>query len=326
MLNPSTKEIEFPASNQVVAKSFKLENPGDNYVLYRIKTTAPKRYMVRPNNGLIAPRSQETIKVSMNLVKDPTNDFSKYDKFQVQSACAPQTLPRTEEEIKACWKTLTADTSTEIIKHRIIAKIIQQKFSPIDKSDLISDSHFNSSLEDSTKGGPDDDERSLFDSSTSLSVGHAPVPATLPGAALDYSGVAKEAGVGSGAGAAAAASTGAGAGAGAGAVAGAGAGTGTSASSAVVPPVASDMKETELSSTDDREAQRGTTTAASIVASNTGVSPTTQLERLKREKDQLQKENVKLRKSPSFFVDNKQLWIVLLAFLIGYLVAQFVKI
>lgn len=32
-----------------------LKNPTDQSILFKIKTTAPKRYCVRPNSGLLEP-------------------------------------------------------------------------------------------------------------------------------------------------------------------------------------------------------------------------------------------------------------------------------
>lgn len=34
-----------------------LKNPTDKPILFKIKTTAPKRYCVRPNSGLLEPNN-----------------------------------------------------------------------------------------------------------------------------------------------------------------------------------------------------------------------------------------------------------------------------
>jgi hypothetical protein len=114
------KEIEFQENLISDQKSFKLENTSDKDVLYRIKTTAPKRYMVRPNTGHILPRSFVLIKVTMNLSKDPKKD-PKSDKFQVQSLyhSSPQQLD--EQTVKDIWST----SKSEVFKQRIKAKIVQ---------------------------------------------------------------------------------------------------------------------------------------------------------------------------------------------------------
>lgn len=42
---------------EVVSSELKLKNPSTKRVLFKVKTTAPKRYCVRPNSGLIEPDS-----------------------------------------------------------------------------------------------------------------------------------------------------------------------------------------------------------------------------------------------------------------------------
>ena len=38
---------------EVVISSLKLKNPTKNTILYKVKTTAPKQYCVRPNSGIL---------------------------------------------------------------------------------------------------------------------------------------------------------------------------------------------------------------------------------------------------------------------------------
>jgi len=42
----------------VVTSELKLTNPSVKRVAFKVKTTAPKRYCVRPNSGLIEPNAQ----------------------------------------------------------------------------------------------------------------------------------------------------------------------------------------------------------------------------------------------------------------------------
>lgn len=48
--------------NQVVATHMKLLNPSDKKVCFKVKTTAPRRYCVRPNNGILLPKSSVDIR------------------------------------------------------------------------------------------------------------------------------------------------------------------------------------------------------------------------------------------------------------------------
>ena len=56
-----------------------------SYVAFKIKTTAPKRYCVRPNSGLLAPDDIMDVKVMLQ----PGGTDEKH-KFQVQTLIGKQ--------------------------------------------------------------------------------------------------------------------------------------------------------------------------------------------------------------------------------------------
>uniref|UniRef100_A0A4X2M5G6 Vesicle-associated membrane protein-associated protein A n=1 Tax=Vombatus ursinus TaxID=29139 RepID=A0A4X2M5G6_VOMUR len=45
----------------VVTTNLKLRNPSDRKVCFKVKTTAPRRYCVRPNSGIIDPGLTVTV-------------------------------------------------------------------------------------------------------------------------------------------------------------------------------------------------------------------------------------------------------------------------
>ena len=45
----------------VVTADLKLANPSEKKVCFKVKTTAPKRYCVRPNSGIIDPGQAVTV-------------------------------------------------------------------------------------------------------------------------------------------------------------------------------------------------------------------------------------------------------------------------
>jgi len=74
----------------VVTSYLKLSNPSERRVCFKVKTTAPKRYCVRPNNGLIEALGSTTIAVMLQPVDlDNLNDKNKH-KFMVQTMFAPE--------------------------------------------------------------------------------------------------------------------------------------------------------------------------------------------------------------------------------------------
>jgi hypothetical protein len=75
----------------------RLKNTGDSTVAFKVKTTAPKQYCVRPNCGNV--KAYETVEISVILQPmkvEPPAGFKCKDKFLVQSA----KLLATETEIQ----------------------------------------------------------------------------------------------------------------------------------------------------------------------------------------------------------------------------------
>lgn len=66
----------------------KLTNPSNQRVLYKIKTTAPKKYCVRPNCGILEP--SKTVEVAVILQPFSYDPSEKYKhKFMIQTMIAP---------------------------------------------------------------------------------------------------------------------------------------------------------------------------------------------------------------------------------------------
>ena len=62
----------------------RLHNKGSKPVAYKIKTTNPKQYFVRPNQGIVQPGERKPIAVMMGKLPEMPTDKCK-DKFLVQS-------------------------------------------------------------------------------------------------------------------------------------------------------------------------------------------------------------------------------------------------
>ncbi|KAK0139375.1 Vesicle-associated membrane protein-associated protein A [Merluccius polli] len=75
----------------VVTTNLKLKNPSDRRVCFKVKTTAPRRYCVRPNSGVIDPGATVTISVMLQPFDYDPNEKSKH-KFMVQTIFAPPNL------------------------------------------------------------------------------------------------------------------------------------------------------------------------------------------------------------------------------------------
>lgn len=88
ILEPST-ELKFKGPfNDVVTSTLKLSNPTDKRVCFKVKTTAPRRYCVRPNSGLVEARGMVSVAVMLQPFEYDPQEKNKH-KFMVQAIFAP---------------------------------------------------------------------------------------------------------------------------------------------------------------------------------------------------------------------------------------------
>jgi len=71
---------------QEVTQSLTIKNTHYEPIAFKVKTTAPKQYCVRPNSGRIEAGQSVSVKVLLQQMKDdPPPDYKCKDKFLVQS-------------------------------------------------------------------------------------------------------------------------------------------------------------------------------------------------------------------------------------------------
>ncbi|KAL5022060.1 hypothetical protein ScPMuIL_001215 [Solemya velum] len=110
----------------VVSAELKLSNPSERRVCFKVKTTAPKRYCVRPNSGIIEPGQAVAVSVMLQPFQYDPQEKNKH-KFMVQSMFAPDGKIESQESLwkdvpseqlmdskLKCVFELPADDSTEI--------------------------------------------------------------------------------------------------------------------------------------------------------------------------------------------------------------------
>ncbi|XP_006639720.2 vesicle-associated membrane protein-associated protein B/C isoform X2 [Lepisosteus oculatus] len=83
----------------VVTTTLKLSNPTDRNVCFKVKTTAPRRYCVRPNSGVIDAGTSINVSVMLQPFDYDPNEKSKH-KFMVQSVLAPSDMT----DMEGVWK------------------------------------------------------------------------------------------------------------------------------------------------------------------------------------------------------------------------------
>ncbi|KAJ8511677.1 hypothetical protein OPV22_002111 [Ensete ventricosum] len=85
-------ELKFPFElKKQISCSLQLINKSDDYVAFKVKTTSPKKYCVRPNAGILLPRSTCDVIVTMQSQREAPPDMQCKDKFLVQSVIIDQT-------------------------------------------------------------------------------------------------------------------------------------------------------------------------------------------------------------------------------------------
>lgn len=91
LLNIEPLELKFPFElKKQISCSLQVSNKTENYVAFKVKTTNPKKYCVRPNTGMVLPRSTCDIIVTMQAQKEAPADMQCKDKFLLQSVVAPE--------------------------------------------------------------------------------------------------------------------------------------------------------------------------------------------------------------------------------------------
>ncbi|CEM06948.1 unnamed protein product [Vitrella brassicaformis CCMP3155] len=103
------KTIEFPTSRVAVLK---LTNVSVGYLAYKIKTTAPRSYLVRPSSGVISPRGDAIVEIIMQPKATAEGGLPTNDRFLVQ------VTPTTSSQTPA--RDLCSTTAKEHIQdHRL---------------------------------------------------------------------------------------------------------------------------------------------------------------------------------------------------------------
>lgn len=106
-------ELHFKGPFHLPSAAFlRLTNISDKKVLFKIKTTAPKKYCVRPNSGLLFPDKYVDIVLSLQPFSYDPSEKNKH-KFLIQSTEAPN---GDEIDMEEVWRTIQAE---EIIENKL---------------------------------------------------------------------------------------------------------------------------------------------------------------------------------------------------------------
>ncbi|KAL2472029.1 Vesicle-associated protein 1-4 [Abeliophyllum distichum] len=86
-IEPPVLSFPFELHKQAYC-SIRLSNKTQKFVAFKVKTTSPTKYSVKPNFGIVSPRSTLDITVTMPSQKEAPPSMQCEDKFLIQSAVA----------------------------------------------------------------------------------------------------------------------------------------------------------------------------------------------------------------------------------------------
>lgn len=119
-LDPVELGFKRPFTHEV-SQVLRLYNKNADPVAFKVKTTAPKQYCVRPNSGRIEPGKDVEVQVLLQAMKeDPPMDTKCRDKFLVQSVAI--SADKEVANVSQIWSQIeqTAKSSIQEKKIRVV--------------------------------------------------------------------------------------------------------------------------------------------------------------------------------------------------------------
>ncbi|KAG9764351.1 VAMP-associated protein, partial [Aureobasidium melanogenum] len=119
-LDPVELGFKRPFTHEV-AQVLRLYNKNSDPVAFKVKTTAPKQYCVRPNSGRIEPGQDVEVQVLLQAMReDPPLDAKCRDKFLVQSVAI--SADKEYPNVSQIWSHIeqTAKSSIQEKKIRVV--------------------------------------------------------------------------------------------------------------------------------------------------------------------------------------------------------------
>ncbi|KAI4327181.1 hypothetical protein L6164_019673 [Bauhinia variegata] len=83
-VQPDELRFQFELEKQTFC-DLKVLNNSEHHVAFKVKTTSPKKYFVRPNTGVIQPWDSCIIRVTLQAQREYPSDMQCKDKFLLQS-------------------------------------------------------------------------------------------------------------------------------------------------------------------------------------------------------------------------------------------------
>ena len=86
VVEPSSLQFPLTLNKEVVQLLFVSNRSSRRTVTFKVKTTSPRRYSVRPTRGVLWPGDQEQITITLRALRKPPSDADDCrDRFKVPS-------------------------------------------------------------------------------------------------------------------------------------------------------------------------------------------------------------------------------------------------
>ncbi|KAK0553418.1 phosphatidylinositol-binding protein scs2 [Tilletia horrida] len=115
---------------QLVKRTLQVTNPNAQPVAFKVKTTAPKQYCVRPNSGRIEPGEKVEVQVLLQPMKEEPSSTQKCrDKFLVQSTLI--TADREQYQLTELWGVVEKEDKSLIHEQKIRCAYLPAPTAPV---------------------------------------------------------------------------------------------------------------------------------------------------------------------------------------------------
>ncbi|CAO3672996.1 unnamed protein product [Rhizopus microsporus] len=111
---------------RIVKKDVQIRNPNSKPVAFKVKTTAPKLYCVRPNSEIIQPNSTMTVQIMLQAFREePPADFKCKDKFLFVSVLVEGALE--SMSLGDLWNHVESKEKTSVAQQKLRVEYVQPK-------------------------------------------------------------------------------------------------------------------------------------------------------------------------------------------------------
>ncbi|QSS63725.1 MSP domain-containing protein [Histoplasma capsulatum] len=111
--------------NREVSQTLTIENNNDEPVAFKVKTTAPKSYCVRPNSGRIGAGERIDVQVLLQAMKDDKSVGASKDKFLVQSVAV--STDKDFSNVSSIWQHVEQTSKSSIHEQKIKVEFLPPK-------------------------------------------------------------------------------------------------------------------------------------------------------------------------------------------------------